>query len=91
MNDRFRHDPAKMYDGISAQYGMKGRDQETSDSVYFNFTVYENGEVQVRGYAGKDYATIVLGQGAFRELVALYAKAVNKAVAVSCSGHYSEA
>ena len=50
MSDRFRHAPAIMYDGISAQYGMKLKDDGPhGDIVYFNFTVYENGEVRISG------------------------------------------
>ena len=74
-NDPYHYAPAIMYDGISVQYGMKLKDDGPGyDNVYFNFTVYENGEVRISGGSN----VIIMDAGAYSALSLLWESARDK-------------
>lgn len=62
----------KLRSGISMQYGKKDTaGSQTLESVWFNFTVLDGGEVQIR--TSKE--TIIMSPGAFMALMHLFSQA----------------
>jgi hypothetical protein len=80
VDDAYRHAPRKMYAGLSAQYGRKAKkpDMSGGDEVWFNFTVYENGEVQIK--TGRD--STVMSRDAFLSLLHLFTQATKSTIMV---------
>jgi hypothetical protein len=74
MIGKFYGAPTMLRKGLSAQYGPKSHDPGVSDSVWFNFTVYENGEVQIRN---KD-SIMVLDKDAVHALQKLWQDALSE-------------
>jgi len=72
----YDHLHQKLHDGISAQYGRPvGAINDTDRGIVLdNFTVYNNGEVQIRGWSGESSSTVILEKNAFIVLMNLFAQ-----------------